>query len=129
MTILQVIYFIALLGAIGGVINCAVTNEFVLPRLDLENNRWRPGWVGNVLIGALAAVIIAGMYGPISQYDLVKKEGEPTSLKVSELMGAVIIGMAGGNILTQLAKSQAEYISRVNLANITKNLLDENEYE
>ena len=128
MTIKGIIILVGFLGALGGILNCTISEEFVLPRFDAENNRWRPGWIGNVLIGALTAVIIACMYGPMAQYDVISNSGVPSSLKLSELMGAVVIGMGGGNILTQLAKNQAERVSRGNLANLVS-LLNENDTE
>ena len=114
---------IALLGALGGITNSTIAGEFTLPELDLENHLWKPGWLGNVLVGALTAVIIAGMYGPMAQYDVIQNQGTPPSLKLSELMGAVIIGMGGGNILTQLAQKQAERISKINLAEAFRDYL------
>ena len=123
MNIWKLIGIIAFLGALGGIANSTITGEFTLPELDLENNLWKPGWLGNVLVGALTAVVIAGMYGPMAQYDIIQDKGTPPSLKLSELMGAVVIGMGGGNILTQLAQKQAERISKINLAEAFRDYL------
>lgn len=125
MNIWKLIFSIGFLGAIGGIVNSAVTGEFALPALDSENGIWRPGWIGNVLVGIVAAIIIAAMYGPIAQYDLIKNEGIPPSIRLSEIMGAVVVGMGGGNILTQLSKNNAERVSRADLANLSLSLIEE----
>ena len=54
MTIWQIILLIAGFGAIGGIVNCAISGEFNYPRFDAAAKVWRPGWIGNVLVGAVA---------------------------------------------------------------------------
>lgn len=122
MKIQELIIFIGCLGAIGGITNCAITGEFALPKI--ENNSWRPGWIGNVLIGTIAAIVIAGMYGPIAGYDVIKNTGLPESLKISEITGAIIIGIGGGNILTQLSRNQAGNITKNNLIDFSEELIE-----
>ncbi len=74
---------IALLGGVGGVLNCAVTGEFVLPsfgtaKSDRRKKAWRPGWIGNVITGAGAAVFVGMVYGPLGQVALnaLKPDGK-----------------------------------------------------
>ncbi len=116
MSLLSLIGLIAACGAMGGVANCAIAGEFVLPRIDKSAKTWRPGWIGNVLVGSIAAVVIAGMYGPLSQ--VVLNATTPPTLPpvtMANLLGAVVVGLGGGNILTQLAQRQADQLARENL--------------
>lgn len=112
MSIWGLVGLIALLGAVGGIANSAISGEFVLPRFDRKRRTWRPGWIGNVVVGSIAAVVIGGMYGTLSQ--VVINNGEPVlpKLTISQLIGAVVVGLGGGNILTQLSQRQAQRLAR-----------------
>jgi hypothetical protein len=89
-------------GAIGGVINALLTNNgFIMPQ-SVEGDGakiWRPGYVGNVLIGAVAAGISWGLYGPLAGAPIF---GESTlgSLAVSGFAGAVLVGIGGARWLS-----------------------------
>jgi len=107
---------IAGLGALGGIANCAITGEFALPQFDRANKVWRPGWIGNVIVGAIAAVVVGGMYGPLAQFVINGTAQAVPQLTVAQLLGAVVVGLGGGNILTQLAQRQAERLAKDNLA-------------
>ena len=107
---------IAALGAVGGIANCAITGEFALPQFDRVNRIWRPGWVGNVIIGVIAAVVVGGMYGPLAHFVINGTKQDVPQLTVAQLLGAVVVGLGGGNILTQLAQKQAERLAKDNLA-------------
>jgi hypothetical protein len=50
MTIWQIILLISACGAMGGIVNCAISGEFNYPRFDAAAKVWRPGWIGNVLV-------------------------------------------------------------------------------
>lgn len=125
MTIWSLLILIAVLGAVGGFANCLITGEFVLPKYDNDNKIWRPGWVGNILVGAIAAVVVGGMYGPLSQVVINGAQQVIPQLTIAQLVGAIVVGLGGGNILTQFAQRQAERLARDNLAatlgEITKN--------
>jgi uncharacterized membrane protein len=92
-------------GAVGGVINALMTdNGFVLPKYeDASGNKiLRPGVIGNVLIGAIAAVISWGLYGPFASYLILSSkpsEADP-SLSLASLVGGVLIGIAGAKWLS-----------------------------
>ena len=105
---MELVWAIVGLGALGGVANSAITGEFVMP--VYKNGVWRPGWIGNVIVGSIAALVIGGMYGPLAQYSADKLTDVP------ELIGAVVIGLGGGNILTQLAQRNADKIARGDFA-------------
>lgn len=100
----QIIGVVFLAGAIGGVINALLTdNGFILPRYeDASGNKiWRPGVIGNVLIGAAAAVISWGLYGPFGDFIILPKPstGDP-NIKVAAFVGAILVGVAGAKWLS-----------------------------
>ncbi|MGH9337127.1 MAG: hypothetical protein ACRD21_25565, partial [Vicinamibacteria bacterium] len=64
----------------------------------------RPGFLGNILIGAIAAAISWGLYGPFSGYPLFGDTSTDTSkpifLTLTALVGAVLVGVGGARWLT-----------------------------
>lgn len=99
-----IIGIVFLAGGIGGVINALMTdNGFIVPKYeDASGNKiWRPGVIGNVLIGAVAAVISWGLYGPFSDFAILPQPttGEP-NLKVAAFVGAILVGVAGAKWLS-----------------------------
>ena len=103
---------VALAGAIGGVVNALMTdNGFFLPRCEEAGNGatvWRPGFLVNVLIGAIAAVISWGLYGPLSAYLIVgtaqalatNPSPENVGLSLASLVGAILVGIGGARWLS-----------------------------
>jgi hypothetical protein len=94
-------------GGVGGVVNALMSdNGFVLPKwADAKDGRIaRPGFLGNVLIGGVAATISWGLYGPFAASPLIG--GPPTTseppvmLTLSALVGAVLVGIGGARWLT-----------------------------
>ena len=122
MTIWQIILLIAGCGAIGGIVNCAISGEFNYPRFDTAAKVWRPGWIGNVLVGAVASVVVWGVYGPLESYDLLAGEMAGVHLTVAQLLTSLVIGLSGGKILTLMAEKQAATISKDQLAAAVKAL-------
>jgi hypothetical protein len=116
MTIWQIILLIAGCGAIGGIVNCAISGEFSYPRFDAVAKVWRPGWIGNVLVGAVASVVVWGIYGPLASVDLLTGEMTGVHLTVAQLLTSLVIGLSGGKILTLMAEKQAATISKDQLA-------------
>lgn len=104
--------YIFLAGAIGGIINALTTdNGFVLPKredVDGKTTVLRPGYLGNILIGAVGAVVSWGLYGPLSSVliagtsEAIKANVSPekVGLSLASLVGAVLIGVAGARWLT-----------------------------
>jgi hypothetical protein len=116
MTIWQIILLIAACGATGGIVNCAISGEFNYPQFDPAAKVWRPGWIGNVLIGAVASVVVWGIYGPVASFDLVNGKMADVHLTVAQLLTSLVIGLSGGKILTLMAEKQAESVSKGQLA-------------
>ncbi len=98
-------------GGVGGVVNALMTdNGFALPRFEQATtgvNILRPGFVGNVIIGAVAALISWGLYGPLATYvvlgsdDALKTNSSAAiGLSLASLVGAALIGIGGARWLT-----------------------------
>jgi hypothetical protein len=103
--------YVTLAGAVGGVVNALVTDKgFLLPSKEQVDalTIYRPGWIGNVIIGAIAAAISWGLYGPLAAYyiagtaEALKRNTSPEQigLALSSLVGAVLIGVGGARWLT-----------------------------
>jgi hypothetical protein len=103
--------YVALAGAVGGVVNALITDEgFRLPTKEKMDQItiYSPGWIGNVVIGAIAAGISWGLYGPLGAYfiagtnEAMKTNTSPdkVGLALSALVGATLIGIGGARWLT-----------------------------
>jgi len=108
-----IMFFIVLVaGAIGGAVNALMTdNGFLRPKMEKVDDKtgiFRPGYLGNVLIGAVAAVVSWGLYGPLSPYYIIGTEQalaantlpESVGLTLASLVGAIMIGIGGARWLT-----------------------------
>ena len=76
--------YIFLAGAVGGAANALMTdNGFIMPKsedVDGKTTVLRPGYIGNILIGAVGAVVSWGLYGPLSS---VLIAGTPKALQAN----------------------------------------------
>jgi len=104
--------YVSLAGAVGGIVNALMTdNGFILPKSESVEGGMtilRPGYIGNVVIGSVGAVVSWGLYGPLSSV-LIAGTAEALAANVSpdkvglslaSLVGAVMIGVAGARWLT-----------------------------
>ena len=90
-------------GAIGGIANAVLSSDgAALPARAADGQgrtvAVRPGYVGSVFLGALAAVLSWCVYGPASGLRLLGSgsAGESTwTLTLSALAGAVLVGIGG----------------------------------
>src|SRR5438045_3646719 len=113
------ILYVFLAGLVGGVANALMSdNGFVLPMYEGKDGAriLRPGYLGNMVIGGIAAVVSWGLYGPASSFSLlaqgapaaVANDGTntgktpaaapaqpPPPLTVASLVGGVLVGVAG----------------------------------
>ena len=108
MTLWVLLAIVFLAGAAGGVVNAWMSdNGFMLPRTEESGgNRFiRPGFLGNIITGGVAASVSWGLYGPFAAAYIV---GGPTpgatgaalGLTLSSLVGAVLVGVGGARWLT-----------------------------
>ena len=103
----NLLLIVATAGGIGGCVNALLSdNGFVMPRAETTGvgSIVRPGFLGNILIGAVAAAISWGLYGPFASAVVfgAPMEANPVkpSLSLSALVGAVLIGIGGARWLT-----------------------------
>ena len=106
------LFFIALAGGLGGGFNALISdNGFILPKSSVTRSGGkilRPGFLGNIFIGALAASISWGLYGPMAGYVLMSETNPDTlnsnlassGLTLSGLVGGALIGVGGAKWLT-----------------------------
>ena len=110
---LKMIYLvgmIALMGAIGGMVNALLSdNGFFMPkRLKIDEQViFRPGFLGNALIGAVSSFISWALYGPLAgvviagtNIGTATNSGAQAGVTLSSLGGAVLTGIAGSRWLT-----------------------------
>ena len=102
MTPLECATWITAAGAIGGVVNTILSREgFALP--SKEAGIVCPGFLGNVCVGAFAAVISWALYGAGAGLELARETAgarETLSLTAGALAGAAMVGVAGARWLT-----------------------------
>lgn len=94
-------------GAAGGLVNALLTdNGFVLPKsIDAQPARiWKPGFVGNMVIGAAAAFVTWGLYGRWAGAVIAGAAPGSGPAKFYETLsgftGAFLAGAGGARILT-----------------------------
>jgi hypothetical protein len=85
-------------GAIGGLVNNLIGNNgLLLPsKVDKGDGTsiFLPGFVGNLLVGAVAASVSWLLYGPLSQVSIGTPPGTAVMV-LATLGGAVLVGMVG----------------------------------
>lgn len=100
---------VSLAGAAGGLLNAYFTdNGFVWPRVESVGafTITRPGFLGSMLVGGIAAAVSWGLYGPfasMSIFGATDSQRPGAALTVSALVGAVLVGVGGGRWLTDQA--------------------------
>ena len=120
----QILLIVGGLGALGGFANCALSGEFALPHSDAKKKVWRPGWLSNIFVGALAALVVWALYGPLSSYDLATGAGFAAHLPVAQMGSSVLIGISGSRILTTMAQRQAERSAKIDISKAMKDALE-----
>lgn len=96
---------VALGGAVGGLVNAYLSdNGFLLSKTEIVDGRRiiRPGALGNVFIGAVAAALSWALYGPLGDVTVVgpRDPNVVVTLSLAALAGAVLIGVGGARWLT-----------------------------
>jgi hypothetical protein len=88
-----------------------------------------PGFVGNVFVGAVAALISYSLYGPFANLVIIRDrqaEGEPQApplhLTLAAFAGAILIGFTGGRWLTAETERQLNRKTAVTAAQIAEQL-------
>ncbi len=123
MNIWELLLIVSGAGALGGLTNCLLAGEFALPHSDVGRRVWNPGWISKIFIGAIAAVVIWGAYGPAASYDLVSGQLGEFHLTMAQLISSFLVGVSGAKILATVAQKEAERISKVDLAKTLNDVL------
>jgi hypothetical protein len=101
-SIVGIIVLVAVAGYVGGGINAVMSdNSFVWPSTD-ETKAIKPGFIRNILVGMVAAVVSWGLYGSFADTCILGCEGQQVkvSLTITALLSAVLIGMVGARWLS-----------------------------
>lgn len=100
-------------GGLGGLVNALLAGDLHLPHR--EETIYSPGWIGNVVVGAVAALVFWGLYGPMAKVAVIGNTAPdvPVAFTIAELAGSVVTGIGGGRILS----SEVEKKTREKTAN------------
>jgi hypothetical protein len=119
-------------GAAGGILNALVSGAgFILPHLAVVagSNVLAPGFIGNVLAGAVAALLSFGLYGPFSTMSILGASQSPPSgsvvspqLTLAALAGAVLVGFSGGRWITAESDRQLNHGTAVATSQLAETL-------
>jgi hypothetical protein len=107
-----VLLIVAAAGAVGGAVNAYLTdNGFVFPKHEMLDTTViiRPGFMGSMSVGAVAAVASWGLYGPFASATIIGGMiggGAAPSLTLSGMIGALLVGAGGGRWLTDHVDKQ-----------------------
>jgi hypothetical protein len=122
---------ILLSGAVGGTINALISdNGFITPREETIGNVRiiRPGFAGNILIGAVAAFIYWGFNGEYSGtviYGTITGTGtDGVGLTLSSVALSILVGIAGARWLTNVVDKNLLHAAAVTAAAAGKSFED-----
>jgi hypothetical protein len=90
-------------GAVGGVVNALLSNNNDVTIPKLSNGVLRLGVMGNVLLGAFAAVVTWGLYGPLKDAVLLGSQPAsqlPANLTITAMVGAALAGAGGARVVS-----------------------------
>jgi hypothetical protein len=99
---------VSLCGALGGFVNALLAGDLHLPHRE-EDDLYSPGWIGNVVVGAVAALVFWGLYGPSSKVAVIG-EGAAAGkvvLTIAEVAGSIVTGIGGARILSGEVEKKA----------------------
>lgn len=88
--------------------NALLAGDLRLPHREQET-LYSPGWIGNVLIGAVAALVVWGLYGPMAKVAVISSGNvaTPVALTIAEVAGSIVTGIGGGRILSSEVEKKA----------------------
>ena len=113
--------FIAVAGAVGGLANALFDQGgLALPEtVVVQGSRvLMPGFIGNMVVGAIAAVLSWSLYGPFAERSILSRSDvqaaapRPVALSLAALAGAVLVGFSGGRWITAEAEKRLDHWDR-----------------
>ena len=121
MQIWTIAVVITFCGGVGGFVNALNAGDLHLPHRQ-PGNVYSPGWIGNVIIGAVAALVLWGLYGPMAKVAVI---GTPAatvqvSLTFADMAGSILTGIGGARILSNEIEKKAMDRTKKNLAEFSE---------
>ena len=115
-----VIAALAAAGLLGGLFNAYIESEgFVLPKTETLAGGvrvFRPGFLGNMLVGAVTAVVLAAMYSPLGSIEVGRFDAPQIRLTLQSIAGAILSGIGGSRLLTQGAARRYDRLTKAQLS-------------
>lgn len=75
-----------------------------------------------MIVGAVAALVVWAVYGPLANFDLNHGDLSQTALPLFQLGSLVVVGISGGKIRMSKAQQKADQIARDNFAELSKKI-------
>ena len=108
MSILVASLLVCVAGALGGVANALITdNGFFLPQREQTSDKTtivRPGFLGNILVGMVSALISWGLYSSFGAVEIFQSTSTNlppnVSFTIAGLVGAMLVGVGGARWLS-----------------------------
>jgi len=126
---------IVVTGLLGGLVNAVIAQEgFVLPRMrNLPDGGriWGPGFMGNAIVGAATAVVLAGMQSELGAVIVLRSAGpsvgspDAYTLNVHSLVGALLAGIGGARLLTAEIDLALQKLATRNLSDSLARVTDQ----
>jgi hypothetical protein len=114
---------VILSGAVGGIVNALVSdNGFIRPSEETAGDVTiiRPGFAGNILLGAVAAFMSWGLYGAFSNAVIwganTGMGTDDVTVSMASIAGAVLVGIGGARWLTNEVDKKLLKIAAVSAA-------------
>jgi uncharacterized membrane protein YeaQ/YmgE (transglycosylase-associated protein family) len=128
MAIAYVIGWIVLAGLVGGLLNGYFASEgLVLPRRErLSDGQTilRPGFIGNVIVGAVTAVVLTSLYSPIGALKIGTASAQTYDLTVGAVVGAFLNGLGGARLLTQEVNRRYDDLAKRRMSTVITESLE-----
>lgn len=115
------IFFVLTLGGLGGVARSLIGDGFRGWRYDESSKILTLGTLGDVLAGAIAALVVWGLYGPNAGQAVAL--GTAYSVTFGQCSGSLLLGISGAQVLKLLSDRHAESVTKVKLVETAQKLL------
>jgi hypothetical protein len=101
MPIWAIAIVVSLCGLLGGFVNAFLAGSLHLPRCTAET--YAPGWMGDMTIGAIAALVLWSLYDPASRAAVIGGASSHTNgiLSFAEIAASVAVGAGAARILAR----------------------------
>lgn len=112
---------VCLAGALGGAANALISNNgFFLPRQISSNQMTlvQPGFLGNIFVGIVAALISWGLYSPFGSVELFQPLPTSVSFTIASFVGAMLVGVGGARWLSNEVDKRLLRAAAVAAANV-----------